>query len=264
MILMMGTSHAFARNAGGTRGLSIENLEQTAELQVKSVGRNLGLDERDTEKLTEATLESRRNLMDAIMKRMAESVEDNTVLMSGVYAMQAKERKTLIEEVSDFLNKGQRQQVGQTLVSYNRPWDSYILELNNLGLSPEVRATAEDRLIDFVTQNSPIRDEGYQNGDLSFVDKRMVGSKQALDRDLKEILPGPKYVIWTKNTEFRFRGPQRRGSRPLRRSDSPFRKIYLKTPRKSASHSLAFGDRIGGRSWGPLADDLDLVDRPVA
>lgn len=204
----MMTGLAAAQDDLPTAANRLANSEEAIELEVRSVSRELNLDDDQTEKLKTVVFENRVKILDAFLKRMAEGVDDNAVLMTDVYAMQVRERNSLREEVSSFLDDAQTQRVVETLGSYNLMWDGFILVLNRVGLSPEVQVKAEDRLLEFVTNFTPVRDEGYQNGDLSFVVKAMIRHKRSLDRDMKEILPERAYGIWIERTEFKFRNPE--------------------------------------------------------
>lgn len=209
LFLSVSAGPALAQGGAALRGLPEEQVDKAIGLQVNSVARELGLGEAEAGKLRSSYKQSRENLMEEIRRLLGQGVEDNAKLMNDVYAIQKEASKQLVAATSGYLNKEQQDRIGKTLGAFNLQWDGFVLNLNELGLSPEVQAKAEAELIEFVTSYSPVRDEGYMNGDLSFVVRGMVQSKQELDRNLKEILPPAAFTTWTKKTELRFQNPDR-------------------------------------------------------
>jgi hypothetical protein len=207
LLLLVVSSPVGAQRSGAMRMLAEKEKETAVEIQVGSVARILDLDDSQASKLKEAYTRSRNNFLKAVTDKISEVKDDNSLLMNTVYQIQMIERDKLGTSVSGFLNDDEVKKIKETLGSFNQHWDTLAVELSKLDLESGPRAKAETRLLEYVVEVSPSRDEGYQNGDLAFVLRSMVAGKDRLDADLKKIMPKEAFAKWEEATRLKFERP---------------------------------------------------------
>jgi hypothetical protein len=186
-----------AQKKSGKAAKGSKKAEAAWNLQVQSVGAELGLSKEKIDKLEAAYTAARKSQAEAI-KALPEEA-DRQKSRAAVEAVNTAERGRLGVALKGIVSDEQAVKILPLLGSFNKNWDKFILTLEGFGLSEEKMNTGVKLVNSYITSYEKARSEAMASGNW-FSKKESQKLKNNLDSELVKILTDTQLTQWKEIT----------------------------------------------------------------
>jgi len=198
---------ATAQRDGERSRMRTENMEKTWKLQANAVAAALGISEADTNTLTEAYQNSRKDF-DAGMRDATSGGgrgSDNAARIKKVRELRAVYSTNLTKAIGDLGGKDVAKAVAQLTV-FDRVSDQLTKALGELKLDDSALQKAMALVGTYSTDVRKATEKAVKEEDFGAIRPARQELKTALDDGLSDILDETQLVAWKDKTQMRGRG----------------------------------------------------------